>query len=227
MTTRTWEDELKAEFAEEIPTAQALTQSELARLLPAVLTREECKKLLEYYQDDETNGPRNKLIIRVFYATGVRIAEIAELRFCDIFWDTKLVFVRGGKGEKDRYACIDGRTLEMIKNFQSSLGQGLEAKIFDISDRQIRRVVEKAGDETGIAAKYTAMGRVFSPHSFRHSFATHCYENGMRIFTLKKILGHEYIGTTEIYINTATNYDSMEYERSNPFLTESQAQRKL
>lgn len=220
IVTKTWEEELRDEYLEEIPNAHELSKLELSRLLPAVLTREECRILLDFYSADDTNGQRNGLILRVFYATGVRISEIAVLQYCDIFWDSNLVFIRSGKGSRDRYVCIDDVTLEMLKAFQEEEGQAEnpEVEIFDISVRQIRRVVEKAGDETGIAAKYDAMNRVFSAHSFRHAFATHSYENGMRIFTLKKLLGHEYLGTTEIYIHTATNYDWMEYERSNPFI---------
>ena len=70
---------------------------------------------------------------------------------------------------------------EKLKDLQ------LSDNIFKISIRQLRRIVEKAGTITGISEKYEAMNRVFSAHSLRHAFATHCYENGMRIFTLKKL----------------------------------------
>ena len=77
-----------------------------------------------------------------------------------------------------------------------------------ISVRQIRRIVEEAGEITGISQKYAAMDRVFSSHSLRHAFATHCYENGMRTLTLKKLMGHEYLATTEIYLYTSMQVDS-------------------
>ena len=60
------------------------------------------------------------------------------------------------------------------------------------------------------------MDRKFSPHSLRHAFATHAFENGMRVFILKRLLGHEYIGTTQIYVNTATTLNITEYNLTNP-----------
>lgn len=61
------------------------------------------------------------------------------------------------------------------------------------------------------------MDRVFSAHSLRHTYASHCYENGMRLFSLRKLLGHEYLGTTLIYVDTAVRYDYDEYVKTHPF----------
>ncbi len=212
---RTTEEEIRSELQEEFPN---LTDTDdVSNFLPAVLTRQECKQLIEFYPwGKKADEKRNHLVIRVLYATGVRIAELEALKYCDIDYKNRVVFVRLGKGAKDRYCCIEQETADKLKEFQGS--DPLDASIFKITDRQLRRIVEKAGTETGIAAKYAAMGRVFSPHSFRHAFATHCYENGIRIFSLKKLLGHEFIGTTEIYISTAANYELLEYDKCNPFM---------
>jgi integrase/recombinase XerD len=181
--------------------------------LPVVLTREECRQLMTAFKTGK-HAFRNNLISRLLYSTGLRIEELANLRFCDICYETKTVFVRSGKGEKDRYACADSETLRILKEWQGE--KAPEASVIGLTLRHIRRIVEEAGRLTGISQKYEAMGRVFSPHSYRHAFATHCYENGMRILTLKKLLGHEYLGTTEIYIFTAMKYDVEEYRRTNP-----------
>ena len=206
-----YEEEIRAELQEEFPD---LGDKDPTDLLPAVLTRTECQQLIDFYKLPK--DLRNHLVIRVLYASGLRIGELAALQYCDIDYDRRVVFVRLGKGEKDRYVCIDAATTELLKQFQGE--QPITEKIFKITDRQLRRIVEKAGTETGIAEKYEAMGRVFSPHSFRHAFATHCYENGIRIFSLKKLLGHEYSGTTEIYVRTAVNYEILEYDKCNPFM---------
>lgn len=213
MIYRTTEEEIKAELQEEIP---GITDTDAADLLPAVLTRKECAQLIAFYPWGNQDEKRNHLAIRVLYATGVRIAELAALKYCDLDYENRVVFVRSGKGNKDRYCVMDQDTADKLKEYQGSAASS--DSVFSLSDRQLRRIIEKAGTETGIAAKYEAMGRIFSPHSFRHAFATHCFENGIRIFSLKKLLGHEFIGTTEIYINTAVNYDILEYDKCNPFM---------
>lgn len=181
--------------------------------LPAILSREECYQLMNAYKKGKF-AFRNNLISRLLYATGMRVEELENLKFGDINYDTQTVFVRSGKGEKDRYTCVDERTLELLKEWQK--GKDLADSVTWLSLRQIRRVVEKAGEMTGISKKYEAMGRVFSTHSLRHAFATHSYENGMRMLTLKKLLGHEYLGTTQIYVYAAMKYDVEEYRRTNP-----------
>ena len=206
------EDEFKAEFKHEI---KSFDNVNILRLLPAILSRKECNDLLNAYPETTKKNKRNRLVIRLLYSTGIRIAELSNLKYCDLNFDDNTIFIRSGKGDKDRYVCCDVETMkilkEKLKNFQ------LSDNIFKVSIRQLRRIVEKAGTITGISEKYEAMNRVFSAHSLRHAFATHCYENGMRIFTLKKLLGHQYLGTTEIYISTAARYDVLEYLRSGVF----------
>jgi len=208
----TWKEELAAEFRDEF---QSLAGLDLSEVLPFVLSREECWALLAVYDGDSDKDKRNRLIMRLFYATGVRIAELAEFRFADVNYDSRTIFVRSGKGDKDRYVCVDVETLEMVTVYQGESAS--EEKLFKIGIRQIRRVVETAGEAIGIEEKFKAVGRKFSAHSLRHAFATHSYENGMRLFTLRKLLGHEYLGTTQIYINTAMQWDTAEYERAGPF----------
>jgi integrase len=205
--------EIKAELKKEFGKLPADWSWNRDRKLPATLSREECQALMTAYKKGKL-AVRNNLIIRTLYATGLRAEEIENLRFCDIFYDNKTVFVRAGKGDKDRYCAIDRGTLEQLKAWQE--GKGLEESVFGITLRQIRRVVEGAGEMTGISAKYEAMGRVFSTHSMRHAYATHCYENSMRLPTLQRFLGHEYILTTMVYLYTAQRYDVIEYGRTHP-----------
>jgi len=185
------------------------------RKLPAILTREECKELMAAYKTGR-KAARNRLIIRLLYATGMRIEELANLRFCDIFYDNGTIFIREGKGGKDRYVCADPETFEMLKAWQEEGKKSPHDSVPGVKVRQIRRIVEKAGDMAGVSQKYDAMGRVFSAHSFRHAFATHLYENGMSVFAIKKLLGHEFLSTTEMYINCTIEQAQKEYERSSP-----------
>lgn len=201
--------ELKSEFGK-MPEGWSWSRD---RKLPATLSREECEALMNAY-DKGKFAFRNNLIIRTLYATGLRAEELENVKFCDIFYDNKTIFVRAGKGDKDRYCAIDKTTLEMLKKWQE--GKELAESVFGITLRQIRRVVEGAGEVTGISQKYEAMGRVFSTHSLRHAYATHCYENGMRLPTLQRFMGHEYILTTMVYLYTSQKYDVAEYERTHP-----------
>jgi site-specific recombinase XerD len=206
-------EEIAAELRDELG-----PKAEEKHKLPAILTREECKKLLNAFKKGK-KAPRNRLILRLLYSTGIRIEELANLKFCDIFYDNQTIFIREAKGGKDRYVCADKKTFELLKEWQDSGDSGehkLEDSVPGIQIRQIRRIVEKAGEITGISQKYDAMNRVYSAHSFRHAFATHLYENGMSIFAIKKLLGHEFLTTTEIYINCTIDQARKEYEEANP-----------
>jgi site-specific recombinase XerD len=202
-------EELLAEFGNELIGGYGKGK----KRLPATLTRSECRELMSAYSKGKW-AFRNNLIIRVMYVTGVRLDEEAGLNVADIGFEGKTVFVRLGKEGKDRYTCADEETLALLKTWIGGKGPG--DSVFDLSDRQIARIVEEAGEITGIAAKYEGMDRRFSPHSLRHSFATHCYENGMKLFTLKKLMGHEFLGTTLIYVETAMKFEVEEYMRAGP-----------
>jgi site-specific recombinase XerD len=203
-------EEIAAELRDELG-----PKAEEKHKLPAILTREECKELLNAFKKGK-KAPRNRLILRLLYSTGMRIEELANLKFCNIFYDNQTIFIREGKGGKDRYVCADKKTFELLREWQQEDDKSLEDSVPGIKIRQIRRIVEKAGEITGISQKYDAMNRVYSAHSFRHAFATHLYENGMSIFAIKKLLGHEFLTTTEIYINCTIEQARKEYKEANP-----------
>jgi integrase/recombinase XerD len=148
------------------------------------------------------------------YTTGIRLAEEENLNVADINFEDRTLFVRMGKEGKDRYVCVDAETLEMLETWIDD--RELTDSLFDISDRQVARIIEGAAKMTGVAQKYAGMKRRFSPHSLRHSYATHCYENGMKLFALKKLMGHEYLGTTLQYVETAMAFEREEYEKAGP-----------
>ena len=200
--------ELKRELKELVTWARGRE-----RKLPATLSRQECHALMTVFKKGRL-AFRNNLIIRTLYATGMRVEELSNLKFCDINYDSQTIFIRSGKGNKDRYCCVDKGTLELLRKWQDDKGYG--DAVFGVSKRQIRKIVEEAGTMTGVSQKFDAMGRVFSCHSLRHSFATHSFENGMRVPTLRMLLGHEHLGTTMIYLYTAKKYDVLEYNRTNP-----------
>ena len=183
--------------------------------LPATLSREECRQLMTAYIEGK-QAFRNNLISRILYATGMRGEELENLKVCDLLYDQGTIFIRAGKGDKDRYVCCDEETFGLVRQWCEEQKKGLADPVIWVSVRQIRRIVEEAGELTGISQKYEAMGRVFSSHSLRHAFATHCYENGIRTLSLKKLMGHEFLATTEIYLYTSMRYEVEEFKKVGP-----------
>lgn len=191
--------------------AGELTAEELVRgdRLPAVPTRAEILQLLA-----APDNPRDRLILRVLYASGLRVGELVQLRFADVRYAEELLFVRVGKGNKDRYALADEETFRLLEEWQGE--QGPEARVVSLSVRQVERIVEKWAKKTGLHQLYAAMDRNLTPHSFRHAFGTHAYQGGIDLFTLKKLLGHDYLDTTEQYIETGMNRWRSAYDRCHP-----------
>ncbi len=156
-----YKDEIRHELKREFNISLKDWDVVKGRKLPATLSRGECVALMTAHKEGVHRlAFRNNLIVRMLYATGMRVEELQNLKFCDVNYDSYTVFVRAGKGDKDRYVCIEGGTLEMVRKWQE--GKGLSESVFGLTVRQLRRVVEKAGDLTGISEKYDAMGRVFS-----------------------------------------------------------------
>lgn len=198
---REWLEELVGE----------LTAEEVVRgdRLPAVPTRAEMLQLLA-----APDNPRDRLILRVLYASGLRVGELVALRFADVRYAEGLLFVRAGKGNKDRYALADEETFRLLAEWQGE--QGPEVRVISLSVRQVERIVEKWAKATGLHQVYEAMGRNLTPHSFRHAFATHAHQAGIDLFTLKKLLGHDFLDTTEQYVETAMNRWRVAYEQCHP-----------
>lgn len=190
-TTDEHDKERLIELSEELELEQLVRGEHL----PAVPTREEVRALMEAPDND-----RDKLILRTFYATGMRVGEMAELKFADIRHDEQRIHVRSGKGDLDRYVLADPRTMQLLAAHRGE--RALADNVF-LSVRRLHQIVADAAEKTGLLAKYHAIDRFLSPHSLRHAYATHTYENGMDLFTLKKLLGHAYLDTTEIYIATS------------------------
>lgn len=175
----------------------------LTRKLPDTLNIQEIDSILGVIDLSTNEGGRNRAIIEVLYSCGLRVSELVELKLTNIYLDVEYIKVIG-KGNKERIVPIGGEAikylkiyLENIRNHQSikssaedivfinSRGTGLSrVMIFLI----IKKMVEKAGIQ-----------KVISPHTFRHSFATHLIEGGADLRAVQEMLGHASITTTEIY----------------------------
>jgi integrase/recombinase XerD len=191
------------------PTA-LLEGPRLGRRLPDTLDYTEIVKLLDSIDLSSREGGRNRAILEVLYSSGLRVSELVELKRNNVYFD--LGFLRViGKGNKERLVPI-GRDamkyltiyLEQIRE-QGPVEKGFEGYVFlNKSGRKVSRVtvflIIKA-----LAAK-AGLRKSISPHTFRHSFATHLIEGGADLRAVQEMLGHESITTTEIYTHLDRDY---------------------
>ena len=175
----------------------------LGRKLPDILNVEEISQMINSINIKEKFGQRNKTIIEILYGTGIRVSELIELKISNIFFKENLIRVLG-KGDKERFVPI-----------------GLKAKksiIYYINNNRKYQKIEESSNDILILSKYgkkitrhmiftlikniskkSGITKKISPHTFRHSFASHLLKNGADLRTIQLILGHENITTTEIY----------------------------
>ena len=178
--------------------------------LPVVPTPKDIHDLFEATKDHQ----RNHLIIRTLYASGVRREELTNIRVADLYPDRNIIFVRQGKYDKDRYVFIDEETSRLLADYTKDFQ--LTDQVFDLSTRTINRVVNAAAEKTGLRQRLQAMGHNFTPHSLRHAYATHMYDNGADTFVLKTLLGHLFLRTTQTYVHIGINALSDRYFHNHP-----------
>ena len=175
----------------------------IGRKLPDTLSIKEIDTIISIIDLSKPQGERNRAIIEVLYGCGLRVSELISLKISDLFFDEGFIKVTG-KGNKQRFVPIGSLTIKFINIYRNEIrvhqvikpsaqdtlflnrrGNELtRAMIFHI----VKELTEKAGIRKNI-----------SPHTFRHSFATHLLENGADLRAIQQMLGHESITTTEIY----------------------------
>ena len=175
--------------------------------LPEVLTEDEIKKLISSVNLEAEFGQRNKTIIEVLYGTGIRVSELTELKLSNIFFNENILKVTG-KGNKERFVPLGKIASIEIKKYLNDRGKlKINSKFSDILflnkyGRQLTRsMIFKVIKDSSKNAK---IDKKISPHTLRHSYATHLLKNGADLRTIQLILGHESITTTEIYTHLDT-----------------------
>jgi len=171
--------------------------------LPEVLSVEEIDKIIDSIDLSSKEGQRNRAIIETLYSCGLRVSELCNLRLSDLYLKEGFIKVEG-KGSKQRLVPIAPSAIEeieyyMIDRNQIDVKPGYEDFVFisalrkkNLSRIMVFHLVKELAEKAGIR-------KVISPHTFRHSFATHLLENGANLRVIQAMLGHEDIGTTEIY----------------------------
>lgn len=163
-----------------------------SKKLPVVMTKDEVKRII-----NAVRKKRDKLILMLLYSSGLRVSEVTKLKVNDLNLDECTAMIRAGKGKKDRLVILSKQWVEEIKKYLATRKVKSEYVFCNslgkpISVDTIQRIVRKARIRAGIEKKVT-------PHSFRHSFATHLLEAGESIRKIQELLGHSSLSTTQIY----------------------------
>ena len=198
---------LEDELREDNPSA-LLETPKLGLYLPDTLSLEEIEKLISATEENTDLAKRNRCMIEVLYGCGLRVSELTELQISNINFKENYLKIQG-KGDKVRFVPLADYTADFIKNYINNIRskQKINPKHSDILflnsrgaqiSRQmvfliIKDIVKKAGIQKNI-----------SPHTFRHSFATHLLQNGADLRFIQEMLGHSSITTTEIYTHLNT-----------------------
>ena len=192
----------------------------LGRKLPEVLTVKEIEQLLEQIDLSHPQGHRNRAIIETLYGSGLRVSELVELTLSNIFFKENIIRVFG-KGGKHRLVPMGAYAKKYLEIYIDEIRalQKIDSKSEDVvflnrNGKKLTRMmiftIIKA-----LLPKANIKKNI-SPHSFRHSFATHLLENGADLRTIQTLLGHESITTTEIYTHLDTKHLKKTLERYHP-----------
>ncbi len=168
----------------------------IPKKIPTVLTHDEVKRMIEL-----TKNTKHKLIIELFYSTGIRLSELRNLRVRDLDLNEKVIWIRKGKGAKDRIVILSTYLSSELKKYINS--KSPEDFVFtgwrgQLSSRAVQKIIKEAAKRAGISKKVT-------PHVLRHSFATHLLEAGVDIRKIQVLLGHSNLSTTQIYTTVTSS----------------------
>ena len=183
--------------------SELLEQPKLGRKLPEVLTIEEIDSLLAAIDLSKNEGHRNRAMLETLYSCGLRVSELVGLRFSDLFFEEGFIRVIG-KGNKERLVPVSPQVQKEIDIYQQhirnhlNIQKGSENIVFlnrrgaQLTRVMVFTIIKNLAESIGLKKN-------ISPHTFRHSFATHLIEGGANLRAIQEMLGHESITTTEIY----------------------------
>jgi len=174
-----------------------LPRAKKQKRLPVVLAKKEIKKMIK-----QTQNPKHNCILSLIYGCGLRISEVVKIKMNDIDCERKVLLIKKSKGNKDRYVPLPESQSEILIK-QKRIKSG-EQHLFTgrnntkISLMSINKIVKLAASRAGIT-------KDISPHTLRHSYATHLLESGSDIRYIQALLGHSRLETTQIYTKVAKN----------------------
>jgi site-specific recombinase XerD len=196
--------------------AQDVPPPKSPKRLPHVMSEDEVGKLLRTRVAGKTDFLRLRDIamMELLYASGIRRAELVGLNVSDVDLDRRLMRVIG-KGNKQRAVFINQASADAIRNYLAVRPRTPDEALF-ISKRKTRMSHRQAWVIFRQFAELSGLTKHVTPHVMRHSFATHLLENGADIMTIKELLGHESLSTTQIYTNVSLEHMRRSYEEAHP-----------
>ena len=211
---------LKREGYIEKNPAILLETPRIGRQLPEVLTVEEIDAMISAIDMSKPEGQRNRAIIETLYSCGLRVSELVDLRMSNVYADEGYVVVIG-KGDKQRLVPISATALEEIDEYIKTTRSFLTIKN---GDEDVLFLNRRGGKLTRVMIFYiikelcelAGINKTVSPHTLRHSFATHLLEGGANLRAIQQMLGHECITTTEIYVHIDRSFLREEILRFHP-----------
>lgn len=192
--------------------SDAIEAPKLGKYLPAVLSVEEVDRLIAAVDLDSAFGKRDRAMLETLYGLGLRVSELVSLRISNIWTEQGFVSVIG-KGDKQRLVPLGGMARDAIRDYLEVRGPAADRESSDILFlNRFGRALTRVAVFKMIKAYAMKAGisKEISPHTLRHSFATHLIENGADLRAVQEMLGHESILTTEIY----THIDSTTWQRN-------------
>ncbi|GIL23910.1 MAG: tyrosine recombinase XerC [Bacteroidota bacterium] len=197
------------ELIEKDPTA-LIEGPKLGRKLPDTLEYDEIEKIFEAIDLSAAEGARNRAMLEVLYSSGLRVSELVELKLANVYFDIGFLRVIG-KGNKERLVPVGRDAMKYLKIYMEEVRvhvpvqKSFESYVFlNRRGRKLTRVmvfliIKSLAEKIGLK-------KTISPHTFRHSFATHLIEGGADLRAVQEMLGHESITTTEIYTHLDRDY---------------------
>ena len=191
--------------------------------LPDTLSEHEINSLISAIDLSKAEGERNRAMLETMYSCGLRVSELIHLKISDLFFEEGFIKIVG-KGNKERFVPIHSSAQNYIMLYMNeirshlSIKKGFEDTLFlnrrgKSLSRQMIFMILKA-----LAIKIN-LNKKISPHTFRHSFATHLLKNGADLRAIQQMLGHESITTTEVYVHLDTSYLKEVIEKYHPINT--------
>ena len=188
--------------------------------LPDTLSEQEINSLISAIDLSKAEGERNRAMLETMYSCGLRVSELIDLKISDLFFDEGFIKIVG-KGNKERFVPIHSSAQNYIMLYMNeirshlSIKKGFQDTLFlnrrgKSLSRQMIFMILKA-----LAIKIN-LNKKISPHTFRHSFATHLLKNGADLRAIQQMLGHESITTTEVYVHLDTSYLKKIVEKYHP-----------
>ncbi len=198
---------------------EKLPKIKFSQKLPQILSVREMLYLLDSITTENTLGMRNKAMLELLYASGLRVSELINLTIHDIYWQDKIVRVTG-KGNKQRLVPVAEKSLKFVVDYYNNnrnfLKKNRETAIMflnrfgnPLTRMGVWKIINKIALKAGIK-------KHISPHTFRHSFATHLLEAGANLRIVQTLLGHVSINTTQIYTNIDRSFIIKEHKLYHP-----------